>query len=384
MKDIGRGIFFSKFKKIDVIDSNDNKIGHVGDLLFERETLSVHSFIIYGSLLEEKMEAMHLRDDVDEILPVSLVDREKIGTSIYSTVPKEDLETTHTNWEPDSSLLLYSKMCTLDVKDRNDESLGHIRDFIFHSDGSFSVVVNAENAFKHLLEQVHLHHHHDLLIPEKFIEEITEDRIEVRVEKKDLEEVEMIPMASLISRGVQNFDQASNRINRRFHYLVLEAPFNTVKERVKKKKEYLRSKRNVMKLVAVKKDKPHLVEEFINIYNEIAITSVDPFEQISNDDIHKYLTRDVYLVRILKQPSGYAILHHESSADKKVGVIAGIGIHHRQRGKKYSSALMAEVLEKFEQHQVEFLQADVLVKNNASLGLFNSYGFIEVDDFYLS
>ncbi|MHA2365236.1 MAG: GNAT family N-acetyltransferase, partial [Candidatus Hodarchaeales archaeon] len=68
-----------------------------------------------------------------------------------------------------------------------------------------------------------------------------------------------------------------------------------------------------------------------------------------------------------------------------IGVIAGIGIHPSQRGKKISFPLLEATLNWLTtQKDVHTLQCDVFENNIVSRNLFTSLGFKEVDEVFLS
>ena len=70
--------------------------------------------------------------------------------------------------------------------------------------------------------------------------------------------------------------------------------------------------------------------------------------------------------------------------EDSVGVIAGIGIHPNQRGKKISFPMLNQAIEwLLTQKQVETIQCDVFENNLVSKSLFESLGFKQIDDVYL-
>ena len=65
--------FFSELTKFKVVDNEGNNLGRVGDVLLNSEDISIDSLILFGSILEEKMEDIGLREDIDPIVSVAVL-----------------------------------------------------------------------------------------------------------------------------------------------------------------------------------------------------------------------------------------------------------------------------------------------------------------------
>ncbi len=83
-------IRFSKMEKLNITDKNQVKVGHAIDV--DIGTDGCASIIAGGSFIEEKLEAIGLKDDVDIIIPCSVITT--IGDSIELSVLKEELGST--------------------------------------------------------------------------------------------------------------------------------------------------------------------------------------------------------------------------------------------------------------------------------------------------
>ena len=83
-------IRFSKMEKLNITDKNQVKVGHAIDV--DIDTDGCASIIAGGSFIEEKLEAIGLKDDVDIIIPCNVITT--IGDSIELSVPKEELGST--------------------------------------------------------------------------------------------------------------------------------------------------------------------------------------------------------------------------------------------------------------------------------------------------
>jgi ribosomal protein S18 acetylase RimI-like enzyme len=183
---------------------------------------------------------------------------------------------------------------------------------------------------------------------------------------------------------MSNFEEGSSNISRRFHYVVFETPIKKALELIKEKKSSLIKANAILSIKKLDSKNNKHVQDLIDVYNEVALTAVDPYKEMTEDEVQTHFTNNTYLGYAYGEPAGYCILSYDMKDEKKVGIIAGIGIHHRHRGKKFSTALLANMFVKLKEENVEIVRCDILVKNKASLGLFSSYGFKEVDDFYLS
>ncbi|MCK5239848.1 MAG: PRC-barrel domain-containing protein, partial [Candidatus Thorarchaeota archaeon] len=83
-------IRFSKMEKLNITDKNQVKVGHAIDVDIDNDGCA--SIIAGGSFIEEKLEAIGLKDDVDIIIPCSVI--KTIGDTIELSVPKEELGST--------------------------------------------------------------------------------------------------------------------------------------------------------------------------------------------------------------------------------------------------------------------------------------------------
>jgi len=83
-------IRFSDLKKMDISDMDQTKVGRAIDV--DIDTEGCISIIAGGGFIEEKMESIGLKEDIDIIVPCSVIN--SIGSSIQLTVKKGELDTT--------------------------------------------------------------------------------------------------------------------------------------------------------------------------------------------------------------------------------------------------------------------------------------------------
>ncbi|MHA1924667.1 MAG: hypothetical protein ACXABV_13995 [Candidatus Thorarchaeota archaeon] len=81
-------IKFSDLQKLDILDKDNVKVGRAIDVDFELDGRT--ALIAGGGLIEEKLEAIGLKDDVDIIVPFEVID--SIDESIRLSVSKDELD----------------------------------------------------------------------------------------------------------------------------------------------------------------------------------------------------------------------------------------------------------------------------------------------------
>jgi sporulation protein YlmC with PRC-barrel domain len=83
-------IRYSVLQKMEIIDSHGKKVGHAIDVDFD--VAGTVSMVVGGSFIEEKLEALGLKADVDIIVPGDVIS--SISDRIHLKVSKDELETT--------------------------------------------------------------------------------------------------------------------------------------------------------------------------------------------------------------------------------------------------------------------------------------------------
>ncbi len=387
MDTLQSGLTFSKMKKYDVLDPDGKKIGHIGDVLIRLDDLSVHSFIIYGTLLEETMEELNLIDDIDEIVPINQIDlSKKDNHRIHTKLTAEELENTNRKWDPPDGLILFSKIKHMPVKYKTGVTVGIVSDLIFLSSGEFSLIISPPLSMNHMLSVMNIYMSNKIFMPTKYITEISQKKIVVRKSSSKRSRVREVSLLSLIEKGIENFEDIKfpgDKIHRRYHYVVMETAIENILRILASKVAKLSNANALLKFKEFDSTDDNQIDEFVDLYNAIALSSVDPYEEMSREKLLKYFSTGSYLAYAYNKPVGYCIVSYTNRDQDKIGTICGIGIHHKFRGKRFSSALLNYVVTQFKQQGINFIQSDVLVNNEASLALFSNYGFDEIDDFYI-
>ena len=83
-------IRLSELSKLDIFDENGVKIGNVIDVDFDVDGKA--SLIVGGSFVEEKLESLGIKPDIDIIVPDDVI--ESISDKIQLMVTKDELEST--------------------------------------------------------------------------------------------------------------------------------------------------------------------------------------------------------------------------------------------------------------------------------------------------
>ncbi len=384
MKIDGDGVFFTQLSKYDVIDVNKKKLGHIGDLLLNKKDWTLNSFIIHGSFIEEKLESLKLKDDVDPIIPADYLDMaEKTDKIIKITKPEHRLAKTFTGWKPDENVHQFSKIRKSKVLDENNEDVGHVIDILFHGDGSKTLVISG-SSIAHLFDPFHVIHHKEILVPIKFVMNINLKQINLSVSKDELNKLEHVSLYKLVNKDLRTLSKGYSDLSSRFYYLVYESDLKTVQRNLEKRDNKISAIMKDLSIIEYNSNDSKLTKDFVKIFNDVALTSVDPYEEMTEKTVQQHFGFGSFIAYRYGKSVGYVILSFKDSESGKKAAIAGIGVHHNARGKGLSTAFMSYIVKwLIEKDDYIALQADILPSNKASIGLFSNLGFKKVDEFYL-
>jgi sporulation protein YlmC with PRC-barrel domain len=177
--------FFSQLAQFKVEDKNGKIIGKAGDAIFNKKDMTFNSLILFGGLLEEKMEDFGLKENIDPIVPISAiasVDQKK--KKIVLNVDKSELKTTNKDFSAPEGTIQYIKLKKLAIYEKENEKIGRVIDIFFHSSGMYKFIVGG-SALEEFLEKVRVIPDKDLIVPNSAIKEIS-DKIVLTVNKFDL------------------------------------------------------------------------------------------------------------------------------------------------------------------------------------------------------
>ncbi|OLS27185.1 MAG: hypothetical protein HeimC2_12950 [Candidatus Heimdallarchaeota archaeon LC_2] len=121
-----------KYKR--VIDSDGNDIGTIKDAVINMNSLELRGFVIHGSRLEELMETLKLRADVDPLLSNDFI--ENFDTNqITLNVNKEKLSNAMAQGEIKEDEILFSQLRKIPVFSKQNRKVGIFSDIFFDSQG---------------------------------------------------------------------------------------------------------------------------------------------------------------------------------------------------------------------------------------------------------
>jgi sporulation protein YlmC with PRC-barrel domain len=105
-------IKFSDLQKLDIVDKNDVKVGRATDVDFDLDGRT--ALVAGGGLIEEWLESVGLKEDVDIIVPFEVI--VSIDESIKLSVSKDELDT---------SLDGILKERALEIKNQREAAAAH-------------------------------------------------------------------------------------------------------------------------------------------------------------------------------------------------------------------------------------------------------------------
>ncbi|MHA2295690.1 MAG: PRC-barrel domain-containing protein [Candidatus Hodarchaeales archaeon] len=178
--------YYGHLKNKEVLDKNGVLIGkNVTDLAFS-PSLEVSHFIIGGGLLEEILEGLHLKEDVDPIIDISSI--EQTDEKITLSVDKSEIgELIKGCCIPDEHLLL-SELEDMDVVDNTGEKVGSVEDVAIYEEGCTSLIV-CGSSFKKYLEKFGVIPDVHLVVPSTTVSGIKDNKITLNISRDQLDKI---------------------------------------------------------------------------------------------------------------------------------------------------------------------------------------------------
>ena len=205
--EIKQSICCRQLKKADVLDSNGEKIGHIGDLTFKFDGgLKLSQFILAGSAFEEFLEAVKIRPDRDLVFDASLIKR--LGDKVQLDTSRNNLKTTLDEGVIADDEIRLSRLEKLEILDKNGESVGKAVDVDFDVDGSAELIVGG-GFFEEKLEALGIKSDIDIIVPGKVIASIG-DKILLAVPKAEL----ALTMEEAVKPAAATKAQEDMKVNR--------------------------------------------------------------------------------------------------------------------------------------------------------------------------
>ncbi|MHA1991801.1 MAG: PRC-barrel domain-containing protein [Candidatus Hodarchaeales archaeon] len=177
---------FSYIGNFKVVDKNNVNVGRIGDALLSKNDLDIDSVLIHGSFVEEKLEDIGVREDIDPIVPVNLISKVDTDKStITLSEAKENLKTTSKDWSPPDNVYQLSKLRKTPVMDSEGEKVGTIIDVYWESNKNHVLVLGG-GWLEEFFESIRMIADKDLLVPSKIISSFSADEIKLTVTRKIL------------------------------------------------------------------------------------------------------------------------------------------------------------------------------------------------------
>ena len=165
---------YSEIRGLDVIDKNGVKVGEIMDSVFDCSSLELKQFILGGGRVEELLESIGARKDIDPLVDVGQVhaisdkvDLTVDGTALKKTIDKGAIA------EGDRK---FSKLSKIKVIDADGFKLGNIIDFWFDNESNLWFVLGG-GFFEEFLERIRAQPDIDLLLPPDVIKCIDDTSI---------------------------------------------------------------------------------------------------------------------------------------------------------------------------------------------------------------
>ncbi|MFW9920648.1 MAG: PRC-barrel domain-containing protein [Candidatus Thorarchaeota archaeon] len=177
---------YSEIRKKEVVDSNGETIGEVIDSTFtiSNNRLELKHIILGGGRIEELLEKIRARPDIDPICNVSDID--SISDKVYLKVDKDSLCKTMDKGVFTNSDFRYSEISKMKVVDADEIKIGGVIDLWFDTASNLWLVLGG-SFFEELLEKLHAIPDIDLLVPQDDIESIKKGVIKLKKTKFQLE-----------------------------------------------------------------------------------------------------------------------------------------------------------------------------------------------------
>jgi len=177
---------YSEIRHKDVIDSNGEKVGNIIDCIVDvsENKIALKHLVLGGGLIEELLESIKARPDIDPVCNVS--DLDSISDKVYLKVSRDTLKKTIDPGVMSKTDLNFSKLGKLHVVDADGLKLGNIIDLWFDLNSRMWLVLGG-GFIEELLEKLRAQPEIDLLVPMDFIHTITTETITLKTTKFELE-----------------------------------------------------------------------------------------------------------------------------------------------------------------------------------------------------
>ncbi|MHA2273899.1 MAG: alpha/beta fold hydrolase [Candidatus Hodarchaeales archaeon] len=335
-----RGFLASEILDYNVFDQHSKKIGRVNDIL-----ISPSSWLIDYIVIQK-----------DCFVPISLIAEDNSTKKILALSQSKERLTRGESKSYPKNCVSYAALRNTMVHDFVGARIGLIKDIAYHTGLKVDLVIEKDPS--------------DFLLPKFMVVaadnvcEVNEKSVTLCVPKNDLKLVKFTGPEQLFINDRQIYEGKERHV-------IVEAPTATVSSLLHQRGEILKEVTGVLFIEELDVSNKAKVSEFVNLFNEIFSTSPDAFSPLSKDDTREYFSQGTFVVHQSQKAIGYSHVKIETDeANKRIGIIAGIGVHPELRGKHVALALVDRSLNIFD-------------LNIPALRLFSSLGFREIGETHL-
>lgn len=181
--ELSRSINCKELMKLDVVDADGKEVGRIGDITFTFDKkLTMKQFILEGSRIEEFLEMIRVKPDIDPVFDASLI--AKISDKIYLNTTVETLKNKLDEGAISEEEIPLTVLEKFDIIDKEGVKVGNAIDVDFNDDGSAWLTVGG-GFIEETLEGLGLKSDVDIIVPANAIDEII-DVIRLGVSKDSL------------------------------------------------------------------------------------------------------------------------------------------------------------------------------------------------------
>ncbi|MFW9992410.1 MAG: PRC-barrel domain-containing protein [Candidatus Odinarchaeota archaeon] len=183
---VGESLSFTQLKKKQVVDKDGVTVGkNLIDVVFSPSLVMSH-LIAGGGFLEETLEKVRLKDDIDPIFSFKHHIAE-IKKNIKLTVKKDDVPALLKGIGIPEGHVKLSELSKMDVIDKNGVKIGNVIDVAFFKgdDDCMSFVIGG-SFLEEFLEKVKLIPDVDILVPSQNITGVKDNKITLDLSREEL------------------------------------------------------------------------------------------------------------------------------------------------------------------------------------------------------
>jgi sporulation protein YlmC with PRC-barrel domain len=176
---------FSDLKNKNVIDAKGEKIGKVIDFIvrFEDNKIVLKSVILGGSRIEEFLESIGAKPDIDPLFQLDCIDR--IEETVVLGVEGDSLKTTMDSSTMEPGDMKLSDLSKYKIIDADGFDIGKVINIWFDSTDKIWLVIGG-SFVEETLEKLKIQPDIDLLIPQEHMRSISDDEIHLKWTKFQL------------------------------------------------------------------------------------------------------------------------------------------------------------------------------------------------------